>query len=163
MAATPEGAGTYTVTARGYQTDAASYLPGTSDAFRPDTTAASADYPAAAGLNSFDYLAFRPDVEPAEPAPTPTPTPNPGRNDRDDDDDDSMPPVVIPDGGTPTAETPAVDIPAEEVPLAEIPEEEIPLAEVPETGDAALLWAALAAASLMGLAAMTLAEKRKIG
>ncbi|MBQ8585473.1 MAG: Cys-Gln thioester bond-forming surface protein [Butyricicoccus sp.] len=55
----------------------------------------------------------------------------------DDDDDTEM----IPEEDTPKAEIPAEDI----------PEEDVPLADVPKTGDASVLWFALAGLSGAGL------------
>lgn len=71
--------------------------------------------------------------------------------------------ITIPDEEPPLSELPdeTVDLPDEDVPLADLPEEEVPLADVPKTGDASAVWMALAAASGMGLAALTFLGRKK--
>ena len=71
--------------------------------------------------------------------------------------------ITIPDEEPPKTDLPdePVDLPDEDVPLADLPEEEVPLADVPKTGDAGAVWMALAAASGMGLAALTFLGRKK--
>ena len=71
--------------------------------------------------------------------------------------------ITIPDEEPPKTDLPdeTVDLPDEDVPLADLPEEEVPLADVPKTGDASAVWMALAAASGMGLAALTFLGRKK--
>lgn len=95
VAATQTNNGTITVTSSGYQTDAASYLPNGEDAFSPNKDGVSADYVLSNGLNSFDYMAFRPEVK-----PTPVTEPDNDSDDLEDDDitdiEDTDPPLSSP-------------------------------------------------------------------
>ena len=86
-----------------------------------------------------------------------------GGDDGDDDDRGGGGTITIPDEELPKTELPdeTVDLPDEDVPLTELPEEEVPLADVPKTGDGSAVWMALAAASGMGLAALTFLGRKK--
>lgn len=103
VGATQLSSDTIYVTADGYKTNTASYIPGSNSVFKPNTDEVSADFTLKEGLNSFDYLAFRPEVN---PTPTPNPTPN------------------TPDDTNPSEEDNTTDIDDNETPLNPIPEKD---------------------------------------
>ena len=70
--------------------------------------------------------------------------------------------VELVEEAVPVAELPEeeVELTEEEVPMMELPEEEVPMAQAPETGDAALLWALVAAMSGIALAWLTISGRK---
>ena len=70
--------------------------------------------------------------------------------------------VELVEEAVPMAELPEeeVELTEEEVPMMELPEEEVPMAQAPETGDAALLWALVAAMSGIALAWLTISGRK---
>ena len=70
--------------------------------------------------------------------------------------------MIIPDEDTPLAGLPVtMDDSEEDAPLDEILEEDVPLADVPETGDASMSWFLAAIASALGLAGLTIADRKR--
>lgn len=75
----------------------------------------------------------------------------------------TTPPTEIKDPETPLSGPSTVDteVPEDGTPTADLPEDTVPLAAVPKTGDTGNLWLALAGASALGLAAVTVAFRKK--
>jgi len=72
-----------------------------------------------------------------------------------------MPFEEIPEDDVPLTELPFEDIPEDDVPLVELPFEDLPLAELPYTGDDSFVWIALTLFSALGLAGISLVEKKR--
>ena len=111
------------------------------------------------------------------PDPEPNPNPNPGPGTTPDPEptdiaDEDVPLTEMPDGEGSLTEIPddegsLTEMPDGEIPLSEtpedveIPDEEVPMAMVPKTGDASLSWFLAAIASALGLAGLTIADRKR--